>query len=96
MGNALGRTRKAKVMKIDGETFKLKTPATANNVVKDYLGHILLDSQVVKNFGFRAKPLEPHQERRPKRRCLMRNTCKDTLKVELPDVSYPTQSLTFF
>ena len=63
----MGRTRKAKVMKIDGEIFKLKTPATANDVVKDYFSHVLLDSQAVKNFGLRAKPLEPHQELKPKR-----------------------------
>ena len=67
MGNAVGRSRKAKVMKIDGETFKLKTPATANDVVKDYPGYVLLDSEAVKHFGLRAKPLEPHQELRPKR-----------------------------
>ncbi|ESW35399.1 hypothetical protein PHAVU_001G232100 [Phaseolus vulgaris] len=66
MGNAMG-SKKAKVMKIDGETFKLKTPATANDVVKDYPGHVLLDSHAVKNFGPRAKPLEPHHELRPRK-----------------------------
>ncbi|KAI4307628.1 hypothetical protein L6164_030796 [Bauhinia variegata] len=67
MGNAVGRSRKAKVMKIDGETFKCKTPARASDVVKDYPDHVLLDSEAVKNFGIRAKPLEPHQELKPKR-----------------------------
>ncbi|KAK7276272.1 hypothetical protein RIF29_17410 [Crotalaria pallida] len=67
MGNTMGRSKKAKVMKIDGETFKLKTPATANDVVKDYPGFVLLDSQAVKHFGLRAKPLEPHQELKPKK-----------------------------
>ncbi|CAL0315716.1 unnamed protein product [Lupinus luteus] len=67
MGNSIGRSKKAKVMKIDGETFKLKTPAIANDVVKDYPGHVLLDSQAVKHFGLRAKPLEPHQELKPKK-----------------------------
>nr|KYP75918.1 Uncharacterized protein At1g66480 [Cajanus cajan] len=66
MGNAMG-SKKAKVMKIDGETFKLKTPARANDVVKDYPGHVLLDSHAVKHFGPRAKPLEPHHELRPKK-----------------------------
>ncbi|OIW02677.1 hypothetical protein TanjilG_29453 [Lupinus angustifolius] len=67
MGNSIGRSRKAKVMKIDGETFKVKTPAIANDVVKDHPGHVLLDSQAVKYFGLRAKPLEPHQELKPKK-----------------------------
>ncbi|KAJ1375789.1 hypothetical protein SESBI_50621 [Sesbania bispinosa] len=67
MGNTIGRSQKAKVMKIDGETFKVKIPATANDVVKDYPGHVLLDSQAVKHFGLRAKPLEPHQELKPKK-----------------------------
>ncbi|KAK7387387.1 hypothetical protein VNO78_28153 [Psophocarpus tetragonolobus] len=64
MGNAMG-SKKAKVMKIDGETFKLKTPARANDVVKGHPGHVLLDSNAVKNFGPRAKPLEPHHELKP-------------------------------
>ena len=68
MGNTIGiRSKKTKVMKIDGETFKLKTPAIANDVVKDYPGHVLLDSQAVKHFGLRAKPLEPHQQLKPKK-----------------------------
>ncbi|KAJ7964518.1 Plastid movement impaired protein [Quillaja saponaria] len=68
MGNSIGRgRRKAKVMKVDGETFKLKTPARANDVVKDYPGHVLLDSEAVKHFGLRAKPLEPQQELKPKK-----------------------------
>lgn len=62
MGNNLGRSKKAKVMKINGETFKLKTPARASDVVKDYPGYVLLDSDAVKHFGIRAKPLEPQQE----------------------------------
>nr|KYP73036.1 Uncharacterized protein At1g66480 family [Cajanus cajan] len=67
MGNSVGRSKKAKVMKVDGETFKLKTPARANDVVKDYPGHVLMDSEAVKHFGLRARPLEPHQELRPKK-----------------------------
>lgn len=67
MGNSIGRGKKAKVMKIDGETFKLKTPVMARDVVKDYPGFVLLDSDAVKHFGIRAKPLEPQQELKAKK-----------------------------
>ncbi|MED6167599.1 hypothetical protein PIB30_004409 [Stylosanthes scabra] len=81
MGNTIGiRSKKAKVMKIDGETFKLKTPAVANDVVKDYPGHVLLDSEAVKHFGLRAKPLQPDQLLKPK---------KIYFLVELPKVVEP-------
>ncbi|XP_022734604.1 uncharacterized protein At1g66480-like [Durio zibethinus] len=67
MGNSLGGKKTTKVMKIDGETFKLKTPVKAEEVVKDYPGHVLLESEAVKHFGIRAKPLQPHQNLEPKR-----------------------------
>ncbi|KAF7851390.1 hypothetical protein BT93_L4009 [Corymbia citriodora subsp. variegata] len=67
MGNSMGGKRRAKVMKINGDTFKLKTPVRAGDVVKDYPGHVLMDSEAVKHFGIRAKPLEPQQELRPKK-----------------------------
>ncbi|XP_059645810.1 uncharacterized protein At1g66480-like [Cornus florida] len=67
MGNTLGGKKSAKVMKITGETFKLKTPVQAGEVVKDYPGHVLLESEAVKHFGVRAMPLEAHQELKPKR-----------------------------
>ncbi|GKV16658.1 hypothetical protein SLEP1_g27272 [Rubroshorea leprosula] len=67
MGNTMGRRKKARIMKIDGETFKLKTPVRAWDVVKDYPGHVLLDSEAVKHFGIRAKPLEAQQELKPKK-----------------------------
>nr|GLL19292.1 uncharacterized protein At1g66480-like [Ipomoea trifida] len=67
MGNAIGGRKKAKVMKIDGETLKLKTPVSAFDVVKDYPGHVLLDSETVKRFGVRATPLEAEQELKPKK-----------------------------
>ncbi|XP_027099501.1 uncharacterized protein At1g66480-like [Coffea eugenioides] len=66
MGNSLGGKRVAKVMKINGETIKLKTPIYAGEVVKDYPGFVLLESEAVKHFGIRAKPLEPQQELKPK------------------------------
>ncbi|GKU90192.1 hypothetical protein SLEP1_g4220 [Rubroshorea leprosula] len=77
MGNSLGRKRTTKVMKINGETFKLKTPVRAEEVVKDYPGHVLLESEAVKHFGIRAKPLQPHQNLEPKRLYFL---------VELPEV----------
>ncbi|CAI9095957.1 OLC1v1032004C1 [Oldenlandia corymbosa var. corymbosa] len=69
MGNSLGGKNKkaAKVMKINGETIKLKTPIYAGEVTKDHPGHVLLESEAVKHFGIRAKPLEPQQELKPKR-----------------------------
>ena len=67
MGNTLGSKKTAKVMKINGEEFKLKTPIQAGEVVKDYPGHVLLESEAVKHYGTRAKPLEPSQELKPKR-----------------------------
>ncbi|KAG8498678.1 hypothetical protein CXB51_005054 [Gossypium anomalum] len=56
-----------KVMKINGETMKLKTPVRAEQVVKAYPGHVLLESEAVKHFGIRAKPLQSHQNLEPKR-----------------------------
>lgn len=68
MGNALGGKKTTKVMKINGETFKLKTPIEAGEVLKDYPpGHVLLESESVKHYGTRAKPLEAHQVLQPKR-----------------------------
>lgn len=67
MGNTLGGKKTAKVMKINGETFKFKTPVKAGDVVKDYPGHVLLESEAVKHYGIRAKPLEAHQDLVPKR-----------------------------
>ncbi|PSR88176.1 Protein of unknown function DUF4228, plant protein [Actinidia chinensis var. chinensis] len=67
MGNSLGGKKSAKVMKINGETIKWKTPVQAGEVVKDYPGHVLLDSEVVKHFGMRASPLESCQELKSKR-----------------------------
>lgn len=67
MGNSLGGRKSVKVMKINGETFKLKAPVQAGSVLKDYPGHVLLESEAVKHYGIRAKPLEPGQELKPKR-----------------------------
>ncbi|KAG2322052.1 hypothetical protein Bca52824_015265 [Brassica carinata] len=68
MGNSITIKRKrAKVMKIDGEVFRIKTPATAREVTADYPGYVLLDSEAVKHFGVRSKPLEPSQLLKPKK-----------------------------
>ncbi|KAJ4848312.1 hypothetical protein Tsubulata_003700 [Turnera subulata] len=68
MGNTVGRGKKAKVMKINGEMIKLKTPVRAGEVVKDYpAGYVLLESDAVKHYGIRAKPLEPQEELKPKK-----------------------------
>ncbi|MFS8033567.1 hypothetical protein Hanom_Chr17g01571091 [Helianthus anomalus] len=65
MGNKLtvasGDKKKAKVMKIDGEIFKLKTPIKVFEAIKDYPGHVLLESKAFKRFGIRANPLGPDE-----------------------------------
>ncbi|KAI3451819.1 hypothetical protein Pfo_008484 [Paulownia fortunei] len=68
MGNVIGGAKKkAKIMKIDGETFKLKLPATAMDVLKDYpAGYVLLESKAVKKYGIRAPELQPEEELKPK------------------------------
>ncbi|XP_054810120.1 uncharacterized protein At1g66480-like [Prosopis cineraria] len=67
MGNSLRGNKTTKVMKIDGETMKLKTPVKAGDVLKNYPGLVLLDSEAVKHYGARAKPLEAHKNLEPKR-----------------------------
>ncbi|KAL4303575.1 hypothetical protein GQ457_10G026850 [Hibiscus cannabinus] len=67
MGNSLAGRKTTKVMTINGETFKLKTPVKAEDVLKDYPGHVLLESESVKHYGTRAKPLEPQQKLESKR-----------------------------
>ncbi|CAO2828503.1 unnamed protein product [Amaranthus hypochondriacus] len=67
MGNTLGNKKTTKIMKISGETIKFKTPIQAKDVVKDYPGHVVLDSEAVKHYGIRAKPLDPFQNLEPKK-----------------------------
>lgn len=62
MGNTFGVKKTVKVMNISGETMKLNTPVQAGDVVKDYPGFVLLESEAVKHYGARAKPLELHQK----------------------------------
>ncbi|KAK1439074.1 hypothetical protein QVD17_04889 [Tagetes erecta] len=65
MGNTVagaGKKKKlAKVMKIDGEIIKVKTPVKVFQVIKDYPGHVLLESKTFKQFGIRADPLDPEE-----------------------------------
>ncbi|XP_016553398.2 uncharacterized protein At1g66480 [Capsicum annuum] len=81
MGNSLGRKKSTEVMKIDGKTMKFRTPVYANEVLKNYPSMVLLESEEVKHFGIRAKPLEPQQELKPKRLYFL---------IELP--KYPEES----
>ncbi|WCJ33528.1 hypothetical protein M5689_014883 [Euphorbia peplus] len=78
MGNSLGGKKTVKVMKITGETLKLKTPVKAGEVLKDYPGLVLLESESVKHYGVRAKPLEADQNLTAKRLYFL---------VELPKVA---------
>ncbi|KAL2558921.1 Encodes a protein whose expression is responsive to nematode infection [Forsythia ovata] len=67
MGNSLGGKKTAKVMKINGEMIKFKTPVNVGDIMKDYPGYVLLESEAVKHFGIRAMPLESQQELKSKR-----------------------------
>ncbi|KAE8724555.1 Forms aploid and binucleate cells 1c, putative isoform 1 [Hibiscus syriacus] len=71
MGNSFGGIKTSKVMKINGETFELKTPVKPEEVVKGYPGYVLLESEAVKHYGIRAKPLRPCQKLKPNRLCFL-------------------------
>ncbi|KAL6600779.1 hypothetical protein ACP70R_045064 [Stipagrostis hirtigluma subsp. patula] len=59
MGNALaGRRRAAKVMTVDGATFRYKAPATAGAALRGHPGHQLLEADEVRRLGVRARPLD--------------------------------------
>jgi len=60
MGNSIGGKRKsAKVMQLDGTSFRVKPPAAASDVLRDHPGFQLLESEEVKLLGARARPLAP-------------------------------------
>ncbi|KAE8802481.1 hypothetical protein D1007_21799 [Hordeum vulgare] len=61
MGNSIGAKRKgAKVMQLDGTSFRVKTPAAAaSDVLRDHPGFQLLEAEEVKLLGARARPLAP-------------------------------------
>ncbi|XP_022141375.1 uncharacterized protein At1g66480-like [Momordica charantia] len=62
MGNSIGGRKRVKVMKVDGEILKLKIPVRVSEVLRDYPDHVLMESEAVKHFGVKAKPLEPHHD----------------------------------
>lgn len=53
-------------MKINGETFKITIPTTAYEVTSHHPNHLLYESQSLKQFGLRAKPLDPSHQLKPK------------------------------
>ncbi|CAM0944356.1 unnamed protein product [Alopecurus aequalis] len=58
MGNSIGAKRKgAKVMQLDGTSFRVKPPAAAADVLRDHPGFQLLEAEEVKLLGARARPL---------------------------------------
>uniref|UniRef100_A0ACD5Z537 Uncharacterized protein n=1 Tax=Avena sativa TaxID=4498 RepID=A0ACD5Z537_AVESA len=58
MGNSIGAKRKgAKVMQLDGTSFRVKPPAAAAAVLRDHPGFQLLEAEEVKLLGARARPL---------------------------------------
>ncbi|KAK3155185.1 hypothetical protein QOZ80_2BG0199930 [Eleusine coracana subsp. coracana] len=62
MGNSIGSKRKgAKVMQLDGTSFRVKPPASAADVLRDHPGFQLLESEEVKLLGARARPLAPDE-----------------------------------
>ncbi|KAK9683125.1 hypothetical protein RND81_10G118600 [Saponaria officinalis] len=69
MGNNIGGgyNKAAKIMKINGEYFKLKTPSKVIDIIKDYPDHILLDSDDFLRFNLRAKPLDLQFQLKPKK-----------------------------
>ncbi|KAL3844920.1 hypothetical protein ACJIZ3_002323 [Penstemon smallii] len=71
MGNTIaigGKKKLAKIIKIDGESFKVESPITAMDVLKDYpTTCVLLESESVKKFGIRALKLQPEEELKPKK-----------------------------
>ncbi|KAL6846594.1 hypothetical protein ACP4OV_024042 [Aristida adscensionis] len=66
MGNALaGRRRAAKVMTVDGATFRYRAPATAGAAVRGHPGHQVLEADEVRRLGVRARPLDPDAPLKP-------------------------------
>jgi hypothetical protein len=68
MGNSIGGRRKgAKVMQLDGTSFRVKPPASAGTVLRDHPGFQLLESEEVRLHGVRARPLAHDAPLRPGR-----------------------------
>ncbi|KAL2459029.1 hypothetical protein Fot_55315 [Forsythia ovata] len=67
MGNNIGGRKRAKIMKINGEVFKVRIPAVTRDVLNDYPGHVLLEKEAVNKYGIRAQPLDPEEELKAKK-----------------------------
>ncbi|CAO2206795.1 unnamed protein product [Urochloa humidicola] len=68
MGNSIGgKRRRARVMTVDGATYKYRPPAAAADALRDHPGHHLLDSDEVRRLGVRARPLDPDAPLKPGR-----------------------------
>ncbi|KAG2578842.1 uncharacterized protein At1g66480-like [Panicum virgatum] len=68
MGNSIGgRRRRARVMTVDGATYKYRPPAAAGDALRDHPGHRLLDAEEVRRLGVRARPLDPDAPLKPGR-----------------------------
>ncbi|KAM0905907.1 hypothetical protein ACQ4PT_016942 [Festuca glaucescens] len=69
MGNAIGgrRRRTARVMTVDGTTYKYRPPAAAAAALRDHPGHQLLESEDVRRLGVRARPLDDDAPLKPGR-----------------------------
>ncbi|KAL5231861.1 hypothetical protein ABZP36_030637 [Zizania latifolia] len=66
MGNAIGgRWRTARVMTVDGTTYKYRPPAVAVAALREHPGYQLLESEEVRRFGVRARPLDDDAPLKP-------------------------------
>ncbi|WVZ92873.1 hypothetical protein U9M48_038909 [Paspalum notatum var. saurae] len=67
MGNSIGgkRRRAARVMTVDGATYKYRPPAAAGDALRGHPGHHLLESEEVRRLGVRARPLDPDAPLKP-------------------------------
>lgn len=66
MGNSIGgKRRRARVMTVDGATYKYSPPSSAGDALRDHPGHHLLDSEQVRRLGVRARPLDPDAPLKP-------------------------------
>lgn len=67
MGNAIGgkRRRTARVMTVDGTTYKYRPPAAAAAALRDHPGYQLLESEDVRRLGVRARPLDDDAPLKP-------------------------------
>lgn len=94
MGNALaGRRRAAKVMTVDGATFRYKMPAAAGAVLRGHPGHQLLESEEVRRLGVRARPLNRDAPLKPgKLYFLVQLPCGASAAVDDPRVPRKTWS----